>query len=174
MTQVVPTPTSQHDFGSHEWIEQTIRTVPLHRLFAERRREFSNHDAAGEAGVKITYEDLDHAVDKMAAKLLQAGVKPGDRVSLMGPPGIEFLVTFLATISVGGVWLGLNSRYTTSELEHIIQDGAPKVVLEASSLNEEQRSALRAAVPRGTQQFSDFLGLTVAEIPGNTRAQPRA
>lgn len=167
MTQVVPTPTSQHEFGSHEWIEQTIRTVPLHRLFAERRREFSNHDAAGEAGVKITYEDLDHAVDKMAAKLLQAGVKPGDRVSLMGPPGIEFLVTFLATISVGGVWLGLNSRYTTSELEHIIQDGAPKVVLEASSLNEEQRSALRAAVPRGTQQFSDFLGLTVAEIPGN-------
>lgn len=168
MLQSANPPVVAQHIGADDWIEETIRTVPLHRLLSEKRHAFPNHYAAGEGGVKITYQDLDRAVDKLAAKLLEAGVKPGDRVSLMGPPGIEFLVTYLATISIGGVWLGLNSRYTTPELEHIIQDGEPKIIFEASSLNDEQRYSLRSAAACGTQEFSDFLGLTVADLPGHS------
>lgn len=168
MTQTTNAPIEHHEVSSDDRLEEIVRTVPLHRIFAEKRREFPNHYAAGEGEVKITYKDLDHAIDRFAAKLLQAGVKPGDRVSLMGPPGIEFLVTFLATVSVGGVWLGLNSRYTTAELKHIIEDGSPTVILEASSLTDEQRIALRNASPSGTKSFSDFLGLKVSDLPGHS------
>lgn len=158
-TRLKSSPTTPRD-----GIEQTIETVPLHRLLSERRKEYPERLAAGDGEVKISYGELDRAVDLMASKLIKAGIQPGDRVSLMGPPSIEFLITYLATVSVGGVWLGLNPKYTTSELRHIIEDGRPRIILESSALSDEQRLSLQTSVPSETVSFRNFLGLSVPDL----------
>lgn len=147
-------------------IEETIESVPLHQLFSAKRKANSERLAAGDGKVKISYGSLDVAIDLMASKLITAGVQTGDRVSLMGPPGLEFLITYLATVSIGGVWLGLNPKYTTSELKHIIDDSEPRVILESSALNNAQRRSLQVSAPVPPIPFESFLGMPVSGLVG--------
>ncbi|GII94622.1 class I adenylate-forming enzyme family protein [Sinosporangium siamense] len=79
---------------------------------------------AGERG-RWTYERLRDDVDRCAAALLAAGVKRGDRVALLGHPQPECFVVFLATASIGGIWVGLNPKYTTAELAHVVGHSEP-------------------------------------------------
>ncbi|MDP8222574.1 MAG: class I adenylate-forming enzyme family protein [Candidatus Lernaella stagnicola] len=55
------------------------------------------------SGRAITYADLLRRVVALAEDLQARGMTPGDRVVLQVPNGIEFAVTALATLLVGGV-----------------------------------------------------------------------
>lgn len=144
--------------------EDLIASVPLHELYARKRRKHANARAASDGETTLTYAQLDNAIDHVAQKLIEAGVSIGDRVSLMAPPGIDFLLTYLATVSVGGVWLGLNPRYTSSELTHIIADAQPSLILEGTSLNDEEKAALRDAAQGKTVTFANFTGTDLASV----------
>ncbi|ADB50667.1 class I adenylate-forming enzyme family protein [Conexibacter woesei] len=78
--------------------------------------------------VRLTYGQLRGEVDRCAAALVAGGVRHGDRVALLGDPRPESLVVFLATASVGGIWVGLNPKYTTGELAHVVRDSEPVVL----------------------------------------------
>ncbi|WP_283134383.1 class I adenylate-forming enzyme family protein [Rhizohabitans arisaemae] len=81
----------------------------------------------GDTG-RWTYERLRDDVDRCAAALLAAGVRRGDRVALLGHPQPECYVVFLATAAIGGVWVGLNPKYTVAELAHVVADSEPKLL----------------------------------------------
>lgn len=78
--------------------------------------------------VRLTYAELLVRVRACAAGLIAAGIKPGDRVATLCGMRSEYLIVFLATSMVGGVWMGLNPRYSLDELEHIVADGRPKLL----------------------------------------------
>ncbi|MCA2223678.1 class I adenylate-forming enzyme family protein [Nonomuraea aurantiaca] len=81
----------------------------------------------GQSG-RWTYERLRADVDRCAAALLAAGVRRGDRVALLGDPQPECFVVFLATASIGGIWVGLNPKYTLAELSHVVADSEPSLL----------------------------------------------
>ena len=68
-------------------------------------------------------------IDELARALLAAGVRKGDRVATLQPPHPRYLVDFLATASIGGIWVGLNPRYQLGELAHVLTDAEPVVLL---------------------------------------------
>ena len=78
---------------------------------------------------EITYKDLGKKSDFVAFGLTKIGIKDGDVVAVLVPPSIDFLVLFLAISKLGAIWLGLNPKYTPAELEFIISDAKPKLVL---------------------------------------------
>lgn len=79
---------------------------------------------------KITsYLDLNRAVDALAKALLAAGVVKGDRVATLQSPHPDYVTAWLATASIGAIWVGLNPRYQTAELAYVIKDAEPKVLL---------------------------------------------
>jgi acyl-CoA synthetase (AMP-forming)/AMP-acid ligase II len=79
---------------------------------------------------KITsYRDLSAAVDALAKALLAAGVSKGDRVATLQSPHPDYVTAWLATASIGAIWVGLNPRYQTAELTYVIEDAEPKVLL---------------------------------------------
>jgi acyl-CoA synthetase (AMP-forming)/AMP-acid ligase II len=79
---------------------------------------------------KITsYRDLNADVDALAKALLAAGVVKGDRVATLQSPHPDYVTAWLATASIGAIWVGLNPRYQTSELAYVIEDAEPKVLL---------------------------------------------
>lgn len=78
--------------------------------------------------VRLTWAELAAEVDRWSAALIAAGVLPGDRVAMLGVPGAKFLEAFLASASVGAVWVGLNPRYTESELDRVIDKVSPRLV----------------------------------------------
>jgi len=80
------------------------------------------------AGQTVTYAQLQIMVEKFEGVLTQGKVKKGDRIALLAPPSLDFLVAYLAISSYGAIFLGLNPKYTRSELEYIISDSEPAMI----------------------------------------------
>jgi len=94
--------------------------------------------AAIERGRRVTYAALSDAVDECARAMLAAGFERGDRVAMLAVPGVDFLTVFLATAAIGGIWVGLNPRYSDAELSSVVERVTPRLVF--ANLAIEQRS----------------------------------
>jgi acyl-CoA synthetase (AMP-forming)/AMP-acid ligase II len=121
-----------------------------HRLYdriAAHARRAPDADAAIEPGRSLTYAGLLAEIDACATALMAAGVRVGDRIATLAPPGLDFLVTFLASASVGAVWTGLNPRYADPELDRIIARIDPAVVFATDAIEDRQYGPWMSALP---------------------------
>ena len=87
---------------------------------------------------RLSYSDLFHKVDACAGALQKLGIVPGDFVATHAPPGIHFLVTFLAAQVCGATWVGINPKYQKEEIIYVLQDAKPKVVFVRLSIGERK------------------------------------
>ena len=102
--------------------------------------------------IVLTYAELSRRVDALARGLLAAGVTKGARVATLATPHHDFLIAFLATASMGAIWLGLNPRYQLAELALAMSDAEPAVLLTRTRIGEREYAheleALKAASPQ--------------------------
>jgi long-chain acyl-CoA synthetase len=77
----------------------------------------------------VSYAELAQQVDRLARALLARGIQPGDRVAMLSTPRPEAWISFLATTSIGAVWVGLNPRYRDRELCHVLDNSRPALIL---------------------------------------------
>src|ERR1700716_269714 len=80
-------------------------------------------------GQHLSYADLMARAGQMANVLVDAGVKPGDRVAAQTEKSVPGLVLYLAAVRAGAVYLPLNTAYTLNELEYFISDAEPALVV---------------------------------------------
>lgn len=106
--------------------------------------EAPNRVALSSPSLGLSYKELDEQVRAHARALWSTGVRPGDRVAFMGSPRVEFVISFLATASIGAIWLGLNPRYSARELEYVLSDASPNLVFSAAG--EEETENLHKAM----------------------------
>ncbi len=64
-----------------------------------------------------------------AAALRAAGVQPGDRVAVQVAKSPQALAIYAATVSIGAVFLPLNTAYTPSEVAYFIENATPRLFL---------------------------------------------
>ena len=114
--------------------------VPLLASLApplERIEDYLDHwadrtpdaEACVEGAARLTYSALRERVDALASRLAAYGVSEGCTVATLAPPSADFLTAFLATARLGGIWLGLNPKYTLDEMRQLVADARPKVLL---------------------------------------------
>jgi crotonobetaine/carnitine-CoA ligase len=83
-------------------------------------------------GASLTYAELRHRVDRIAAALQALGLRHGTTVAVMLPNVPEMPVTWLALARLGAVMVPVNVRYTGHELRYLLADsGARHLVLHA-------------------------------------------
>jgi acyl-CoA synthetase (AMP-forming)/AMP-acid ligase II len=82
-------------------------------------------------GWPITYAELDRVSDEVAVGLLRRGVRDGDVVGLVLPPGIEYLVAYLAAAKIGAITAGVNDRLAAPEQARILEIAEPTLVVAA-------------------------------------------
>ncbi len=85
--------------------------------FGEREFLIVDHE-----GVRHSFTSLNAQVNRFANALRQAGVKPGDHVSVMLPNCSEFPFTWLALAKLGAVMVPVNIRYKVKDLQYILND----------------------------------------------------
>ena len=89
--------------------------------------------AAAEAYVdgvaRMTFAQWASRSGKLAAELSSRGVGPGDVVALMLAPGIDYAVAYAATLRLGAVVTGLNTRLGRLEVDRILAQCAPALVI---------------------------------------------
>lgn len=81
------------------------------------------------SGRRQTYAEMHERVGRLAGLLWSKGVNPGDRVAFLALNSTDIIDLILAIWRVGGSALALNYRLTAPELEYIIGDAAPKVLV---------------------------------------------
>ncbi|MDH6437244.1 amino acid adenylation domain-containing protein/non-ribosomal peptide synthase protein (TIGR01720 family) [Streptomyces sp. SAI-144] len=77
----------------------------------------------------LTYGELAHTKDELAATLRAAGVGPGKRVAVAVPRSVEQVVALVAIVTAGGAYVPLDLAYPDERLQYILADAAPQVVL---------------------------------------------
>lgn len=93
-----------------------------------------------------TYGALHEAVNRMAAQLHAAGVRPGDRVAMLLPNSPAALFLLHAALRVGATLVPLNTRLTTAELAWQVGQTAPALLVH-SHATSAQAEPLGAHVP---------------------------
>jgi acyl-CoA synthetase (AMP-forming)/AMP-acid ligase II len=104
--------------------------------------------------VEVSYGELSSSVDALARSLLAAGVRKGDRVATLQTPHPGYLIAFLATASIGAIWVGLNPRYRVGELAHVVADAQPVLLLTRTRIGERGYDAeIRTIQERGARSM---------------------
>jgi len=94
-----------------------------------------------EPNINVTYGALRAQVEAVAAQLVAAGIKRGDRVGIALPNGLPLIVSFLAASMVGTA-APLNPAYKEDEFRFYLEDTAAKVlILPPEGLDEARRAA---------------------------------
>ncbi len=78
---------------------------------------------------RLSYRELDTAIDRAAAALGELGVAVGDRVAACLPNDVDIVVAFLATIRAGGIWVGVNRPLAGPEKAWLLRDCGALVYL---------------------------------------------
>ena len=92
-----------------------------------RPNKLAIHDL--QTGRKFTYRDLDARSDKLASALSKLGIAKGDRVALLAPNCAEYFELQFACGRLGAIMLPLNWRLTVPELEYILGDSTPRLMV---------------------------------------------
>lgn len=87
-------------------------------------------------GRRVTYTEFDTWTDDVAAHMVAAGVRPGDRVMVQLPNCLEALVLQAAAFRIGAVDVPVIPIYRERETRQIIADTRPAVVAVAGSLGD--------------------------------------
>ncbi len=115
----------------------------------------------------LTYAELDAAADRVAHRLIEAGVRAGDMVGLWLPRGIELLACQLGIAKAGAAWLPFDADAPAERVATCLDDAAAKALL----IDE-----LPALVPRGLEAHLAHI-LTaqalLAPLPGGTPLRRR-
>ncbi|MBE2287627.1 MAG: AMP-binding protein [Prosthecobacter sp.] len=89
---------------------------------------------------EMTYAAAAGLVDRLAAGVIAAGVKPGDRVLIVSENRLELALTTLAAMRAGAVFSVLTSQITLASFERIVGQCEPALIL-----LEARRADLKAA-----------------------------
>lgn len=106
---------------------------------------------------KINYQKLFWYAATFANKIKEKDIKPRDRVLLFFENSLEFFIGYYAIAQVGAVVVPLNTFLKDRELQHIIQDAQPALLIASSALLEklkEEHIALK--VPILTEKDMDL------------------
>ena len=87
-------------------------------------------------GRSYTYADMDRRVDAFALYLASLGIGRGDRVAILAPNGVEFFDLQFACARTGSIAVLLNWRLTVPELEYILNDSSPALLIYDASFAE--------------------------------------
>jgi acyl-CoA synthetase (AMP-forming)/AMP-acid ligase II len=113
--------------------------VHIPEELAERADRFGERVAIDVDGVgQLTYRQWEQRANAAARGMAANGVVKGDRVGLLMPTAdaIEFAIGYVAAHRAGAAAVPINPRYARREIDHIVADCSPRLVLEAGAVRD--------------------------------------
>ena len=98
---------------------------------AEAARRFGDRTAyVTESGWALSYAELDRISDEVAVGLDREGVREGDVVGLVLPPGTDYLLAYCAAAKLGAITAGVNDRLSAPERAAVLELAGPKLTID--------------------------------------------
>lgn len=117
-----------------------ISNLSIYDILDQTVKKYPEHPAIIDGPVQLSYKQLQDSVDAFAAKLHSEGFAKGDRVGLMLPNSVHYVIAYYATIRLGGIVVQVNPSYQSSELEYMIEDAQPKWFIAHRNQSDKMKS----------------------------------
>src|SRR3954463_1903480 len=113
-------------------MESTASRIALSPLNFLHRRAIvmADRTAVVHGERRYTYAQFAERVGRLASALRDGvGLEPGDRVAVLCPNSPAILEAHYGVPAAGGILVAINTRLSKDEVEYILSDSAPKVVI---------------------------------------------
>ncbi|QJY49970.1 class I adenylate-forming enzyme family protein [Pseudonocardia broussonetiae] len=113
---------------------------------ADLAARFPDDDAVVAPDGRVSFAELASRVDEVAGALVAAGLAPGERVGILLPNSLRWLVGVLGAQRAGLVAVPINTWYRSAELAHLIRTADLGIVIaQATVFGKDVLAELEAA-----------------------------
>ncbi len=154
-----------------EW-NDSARTLPaddLVTLLEDQAARTPSAIAAVTDTVSVTYEELHARANRLARELVSRGAAQERVVTVLLDRSVDLVVTLLATIKAGAVYLPVDPDYPDERLAFLLGDAAPAVVVTSSEHARRVPGALVLDAP-GDRALIERHPATALTEPGRDPA----
>ncbi|ACR28839.1 amino acid adenylation domain-containing protein [Burkholderia glumae] len=120
-----------------------MTSVSVNRLFDSQARLNPGAIAVSGGGTHLTYAQLARCADHLARRLVEAGVRPLDRVLLCLPRSLDAVIAMLAVAKTGAAFVPVDPSYAAPVLHAYALDSGARYALvrpgEGAALGEAAR-----------------------------------
>ncbi|MYN03576.1 AMP-binding protein [Pseudoduganella sp. DS3] len=117
----------------------------LGTLVSRSARRNGSAPALLENGRSMSYAQLDEDSNRFAQHLLASGLQPGDKVAMLSPNSMEFMVAAFGILKAGLVWVPVNAMLSPPEVAYIVQHAEARLLVVDAQLGAHP--AWSAALP---------------------------
>ena len=117
---------AHYDKGVPHTVE--IPNAPLFHFLEESAHKYPDRACTIFKGAVITFKEMNELTDRMAAALVDMGVKRGDRVGIFMPNTPQFVIAYYGILKAGAAVVATNPLYTPPEIEHQASDAGIEVM----------------------------------------------
>ncbi|MFE5241284.1 MULTISPECIES: non-ribosomal peptide synthetase [unclassified Streptomyces] len=154
--------------------EVTVTVGPhecVQGLFEEHVRRTPDAVAVVDAGVRVSYRELDRRAELIAARLRAHGVGPEVRVALCAPRSPDTIAALLGVLKAGGAYVPLDPANPVDRLNFVLDDAEARLLLTRRDVADQ----LPGLAP-GTEvgYFDAWLDDTAAVEDTGPRSEPSA
>ncbi len=146
-----PEPDAADPWAGFEWAlgeEYNVAATALATAEGDPGRAALRHVPIEGAPTTVTYGELNRSVDAFAARLVAAGVDPGDRVGVCLPQCPELVVAHLAAFAAGAVVVPLSMLLGGDSFAYSLDhSGASLLVADATRAAELDDTSAADGVP---------------------------
>ncbi|HUI88808.1 MAG TPA: long-chain fatty acid--CoA ligase [Anaerolineales bacterium] len=102
--------------------------VPLFHFLEESARKYPDRACTIFKGAVISFQEMNDRTDRLAAALVDMGVKKGDRVGIFMPNTPQFVEAYFGILKAGGVVVATNPLYTPPEIAYQASDAGIEIM----------------------------------------------
>lgn len=126
-------------------VPTTIRypRIPAQSIFQLSVGSFPDKACINFYGTVYTFWQVREMMLRMTNALGKLGIKKGDRIGIHLPNCPQFVISYLATLSLGAIVVNVNPLYTPGELKHIIDITGMETIITFDMVLQNVRPVLK-------------------------------
>jgi amino acid adenylation domain-containing protein len=109
----------------------------IHRLFEAQVRKSPQATALVFGDEALSYQELNHHANALAARLVQMGIGPDVPVAICMERRMELIVGILGILKAGGAYVPMDPNYPAERLAMILEDSKTPLLITQTSLRDK-------------------------------------
>lgn len=115
---------------------------PLGAFISETAKKYPDSVAVSTLSKQLTYAELEEKSNQFAAKLLENGVKVGQKVGLAVDRSVDMVIALVGILKCGAAYLPFDPTYPAERIKYMLDDGeADYLIISDAYRNQLQTTA---------------------------------
>ena len=114
----------------------------VHQFLEKSANKFPDKESVVYNQQRISFRELDNLANQLANRLLEVGIKKGDRVAFVLENSVQYIVSFFAVLKMGGITVAQNTLSGGSYLKEVFSDSEISAVITQKLFAQKVRFAI--------------------------------